>query len=268
MKIYKHAFSGVSDDGVEIIRPSHVVYSAAEGPVEGAIVAQAYALRRGLQWKRFKQTLEGVISGPVNAFAWNDDTLRSKRPTSEDRADHATRQRVMKTHAGMYRNTAAQKPAAVAAYRVDEPGTVQYCSPPDADPCGCEGRVHGQSATGREYTFDDACRIAWQMATAGEQREWKYQWLSALELPRVDHKVVLSVSEHNSDDAQRCRISLGSSYFRECQREMERFFNCRAIKFEKVSPSTYLVRWRDMFKFMGMAADAAQDKVCYRIGVL
>lgn len=248
MKIYRHAFSG----------SGRTVFAMAEGPVEAAILSQAYELRRGHQHKRFKQTVDGEWQGtaPCHPFAWDGNF--GSRPAREDRADYENRHYVVR----MWRDRNAEKakrPAAVAAYRVDEPGTVQYCAPPDADPCGC-------SATGREYTFDDSCRFAWLAANPFLQREWKALWLSRLALPAIDRKVTLSVSEQ-PDDTQRCRISLGSSKFRLCQLDMESFFNCRAIKWEKISASTYLIRWEDLFRYIGDEALAAANQMSVKLRI-
>ncbi len=273
MKIYKHAFRGHEP------QMDHVVYALAEEPVTAAIMAQAYALRRGLAWKRFKQTV--AAHRPhinVEPFAWNDVSFaKGYRPTLHERLDYETRRDIVMG----YRQVQVPMKVSIAmeGYRHVDNTTVEFVTAPLAETVAAENMLKEGSCErrhehplGRPYTMEDAAQIAWRRASPCQQDLWKDMFLSVLALPSIDPKVRLSVNEsiyENGQSVGRARISFGSSMFREVQRHMEAYFNCRGVKFDKISASTYLLRWTDLFKYFGIQqAVAAMKEVAEELGVL
>lgn len=257
MKVYKHAFS--TDYGVAERR---VVYSLAPGPVEAAILAQAFALRRGLPWKHFKQVVEGTAMGGPTPFAWNDEWLTGKM-TPEQRVDNMQRRSfALAWHAPQRPTPVAAAYSSVGAGVVEfteyDAGVTDYTSRPRVNPLG------------RAYTAGGAARIAWVGASNPDRELFKDTFLSRIGAKAVDINAKLSVTDDAECGAagKPCaRISIGSRMFRVCQEKLEAYLTNRQIPWEKVSSSAYLLQWELLMACMGTEACHACERTCRYLGV-
>ena len=247
MKIYKHIFRSHEP------QMDHVVYALAEEPVVAAILAQAYALRRGLAWKRFKQTV--AAHRPhinVEPFAWNDVSFsEGYRPTLHDRLDYETRRDIVMG----YRETQVPKSGKpVAAYREDEEGTVAFCTPTGTAAC--------EELRGKPYTLAEAARMAYENAR-GYQKDLHWNFLCAIG-EACRKATSLSVGQYKEGLA---KISFTSRDYLLCQKELEDWARLYGYPVNKISVSSYSIPWNVLIMYMGARAQHEFNTIRKSLGL-